>query len=119
MNKNLLTLLVSGYPWYDSIYISHTNSSGLLFEMKALDVTKCHEESPDFRENLLHMEVCNQKRHTSTNVVGVSLAQDALEYLDKKLKKICAICLEREKLAVKDRELMRGIPCQLMQLPLR
>lgn len=41
--------------------------------------------------------------------MGVSGLQNALDDLDKKLKKFCAICLEREKLAEKDRELMRGI----------
>eukprot|EP00731_Ephydatia_muelleri_P024914 Em0016g1185a len=66
--------------------------------MKTLDLTECHEESPDFRESLLHRE-------------------NALDDLDKKLKRICAICLEREKLAEKDRELMRELSDQF-QSPL-
>ena len=30
-------------------------------QMKTLDLTKCHEESPDFQESLLHMEVCRHE----------------------------------------------------------
>jgi hypothetical protein len=54
--------------------------------MKLLDVSKCHEDSPEFRSSLEKME-------------------EGMQGLERQMRKICALCEEREALAQKDRQL--------------
>jgi hypothetical protein len=58
--------------------------------MKLLDVSKCHEDSPDFRGSLEKME-------------------EGMQQLEKQMKKICALCEERQALAEKDRQLFNEL----------
>jgi hypothetical protein len=54
--------------------------------MKLLDVSKCHEDSPEFKSSLEKME-------------------EGMQQLERQMRKICALCEEREALAQKDRQL--------------
>lgn len=54
--------------------------------MKLLDVSKCHEDSPDFRSSLEKME-------------------EGMHQLERQMKRICSLCEERQALAKKDTQL--------------
>jgi len=58
--------------------------------MKLLDVLKCHEDSLEFRTGLTQLE-------------------DATAQLEKKLRRICSLCEERQTLAERDRSLTQQL----------
>ncbi len=81
--------------------------------MKLLNVSKCHEDSPTFRSGLSQLEVIawaevgvsvNHPGDTIT-VSTYSCMQGATKQLEKRLRRICSICEERQALAERDHTL--------------